>query len=125
LFLLAVACGSDERTPEELLRDDLEGLEAAFNEQDVSRIYDAYMALDCRDRLTADQAEERFDQQASEARLAIEDPLRVEIEGSSADVRVAMSASAEDRNKEAVETITLVFEDGHWRFQDCFGAQET
>ena len=109
LTALAVACGDDERSPEEAVADDLQGLEEAFNDGDAERIYDDHMALDCRSRLTVEEAEERFQAQAAEAQLEIDEPLTIEIEGDLATVRAAMSAQADSESKEAVDSFQLSF----------------
>jgi hypothetical protein len=117
-----IACGDDDdRTPEEALNEDLDGLEDAFNDGDAGRIYDDFMALECREGLSRDEAVDRFEAQAAGASVEIDEPVQVEIEEERAVVRAVMTAEAEEESKEAVDSFELVFEDGHWRFVDCFG----
>jgi hypothetical protein len=80
------------------------------------------MALECREGLSRDEAVDRFEAQAAEAGLEIDEPVQVEIEEERAVVRAVMTAEAGGESKEAVDSFELVFEDGHWRFVDCFGA---
>lgn len=122
MALVAIGCGDGGRSPEEAVADDLQGLEEAFNDGDVERIYEDFMALDCRSRLTLNEAEERFGAQAAGAQLEIDEPLTIEIEGDVAAVRAAMSAQANGESKEAVDSFELILEEGHWRFVDCLGA---
>ena len=122
LAVFAFACGDGERSREETVADDLNGLEEAFNEGDVERIYEDLMALDCRSRLTLQEAEDRFQAQAAEAQLEIEEPLTIEFQDGSATVRAAMSGRADGESKEAVDSFELIFEEDHWRFVDCLGA---
>ncbi|HEX5938806.1 MAG TPA: hypothetical protein VFZ12_00425 [Dehalococcoidia bacterium] len=118
------ACGGDDRDPEEALRRDLDGLVSAFNDEDVGRLYDHFMALDCQELLSREEAEERFEERASNARLAIDEPLQIEITANTATVRTAISASADDEEESALDSFRMVFEEGHWRFVDCFGASD-
>jgi hypothetical protein len=124
VITVAAACDSDELSPEEALRQDLDELVAAFNDGDAEQIYDDFMALDCRNRVTREEAEERFEEQASNARLTIDEPLRIEIAEDKATVRTAISATSDADEESALDNFAMVLEEGHWRFVDCFGATD-
>jgi hypothetical protein len=125
LAALVTACsGGDERDPEELLLHDLEAVEAAFNDSDPQSLYRDYIAADCMEALSQEDAGENFSANVDDVSLAIEEPERVEIEGNRATVRAVMTVQAGEDSASATDSFEMVFEDGHWRFVDCFGGRE-
>ncbi|MEX2236221.1 MAG: hypothetical protein WEB00_01610 [Dehalococcoidia bacterium] len=123
LTLVSGCGGGDEDKPEDRVAADLERIAEAFNDGDSGRLYNDFMAVDCRRRLSVEEAEERFAFLTEGADLAIEKPERIEIGGDVATVRANFTATADERQLTASDTFEMVFEDDHWRFSDCFGAE--
>jgi hypothetical protein len=121
---LAAACGGEDdvETPEEAVASDLQEFAGAFNDGNADEIYREHMALACRDELSEEDAEQRFEHFGEGANLAVEEPSTVEVSEDRASVRVTMKATQGGEEAAATDTLTLVLEEGRWRFSDCFGA---
>lgn len=123
--LAFAACGDGNGNPEAELRDDVDRIVQASNDQDWGRLYDEFMTEECRE----ETSREEWIEESSGAQVypKIEDfeLETLKIEGDTATFDLTLSTTVQGVALEPETTrVTFVREAGHWRDTNCFMGEE-